>query len=496
MANTYTKIGIIQTASQPGDFPNNLRAVINGYRECLEHDAQLVIASAASVCGLEPGALARRHSFTEQAEDCLQKITRELGEVPLLLAAYTRCIPDEAMYTGLPCSEFDETVSAWQEKDYIVQMVPYLLERDGVTELETNQAIDIDGQTFYLDLGEEEILPAGACDFIIRMPSTPWHTTQAREDAELRSWEASMSDATVICCRPIGTAEGNIYGGGSTVHSPEGKELLRLPFFEPAAMVVDLNRPKPVLALPDPAEILCSAMERGIRDMVRNNCFSGVCVPLDSPNSAVLGVLCVEALGAANVTGITFKGNGELAENLGITCYQPDSEKLVSCASELLGAEQQAALVERVETAIAMSYAESRGLLLCSALNRREIMLGEFASYGRSGGYLAPLGNLYDVDIFLMSERLSEKYAQVFGALTPPAAGNTDRIIHELADLNRPAGYLLNPETNYMFKENDVRHTQRRIVASAMKRSQLPIILQAGPKDQQHHFPICHRLND
>ena len=90
MATKITKIGIIQIASLPGDFPNNLRAVVNGYRECLEHGAQLVVAPASAVCGLEPHSLARRDSFLAQTQDCLEKISKELGEVPMLLAAYSR----------------------------------------------------------------------------------------------------------------------------------------------------------------------------------------------------------------------------------------------------------------------------------------------------------------------------------------------------------------------------------------------------------------------
>lgn len=495
MATKITKIGIIQIASLPGDFPNNLRAVVNGYRECLEHGAQLVVAPASAVCGLEPHSLARRDSFLAQTQDCLEKISKELGEVPMLLAAHSRNFQDEDLYAGVVC-EGDDNYEPWLEQDMVVELTPYLLDCDGVTELEANSTIDINEQLVYVDLDDGEILPDDECDLIVRLPHAPWHTSQAKEDAEMRSWEASMSATPVICCRPVGTADGNIYGGGSTVHSSAGDLILRLPFFEAAAEVVNLKRPKPVLALPEPAEILCSAIERGIRDTVKNNCYSGVCVPLDAPHSALLGVICVEALGASNVAGISFKGNKELADKLGITCYEPATGNLLDSAASLFDDDQSAALTERIETAIAMSYAESRALLLCSTLTRREIMLGDFACYGRSGGHLVPLGNLYDVDLFLMSERLAEKYSDIFGALSAPPAGNTDRIIHELVDRNKAAGELLHPEKNYMFKENDVRLTQRRIVASAMKRTQLPIILQAGSQDQQHSFPTVHRLND
>ena len=123
-------------------------------------------------------------------------------------------------------------------------------------------------------------------------------------------------------------------------------------------------------------------------------------------------------------------------------------------------------------------------------------MLGEFNLYGLSGGHLAPLGNLYDVDIYLLSERFREQYSNLFGSLTAPQTGTTNRIIHELADLNTPPSALLREEMSYLFKENDVRLIQRKLVASAIKRSQLPIILHMDPPLEQLHFPLSHRLND
>ena len=123
-------------------------------------------------------------------------------------------------------------------------------------------------------------------------------------------------------------------------------------------------------------------------------------------------------------------------------------------------------------------------------------MLGDFRMCGLSGGHIAPLGNLYDIEIFLLSERLKEQFPDLFGALAAPPHGTTNRIIHELADMNTPPSELLQEEMNYLFKENDVRLIQRKIVASAIKRTQLPIILHADAPTEQLHFPISHRLND
>lgn len=495
MNTPISKIGLIQTAPLTGDFPNNLRAIVQGYRECLEHGAELVIAPAAALCGLEPRSLALRRSFINQSRSALDKLAKELGSTPLLLASYTLTFSEDELYVGMTC-EGDEDNDPWLANDRSIQLTPYLLENESVTELESNSVVTIGDSRFYVDLGDEEILPSEDFDFMVRLPISPWYAATAKDDSMTRKWEASMSGAWVICCRPVGTADGNLYGGGSAVYSPEEKTLLRLPFFETAARVVNINRKTEAPNLPTMEEMMTIALERGIRDTVRNNCFSGVCIPLDHPHSALLGVLCVEALGSSQVTGVTFDEHNTLADKLGISCFKPQIAGLAEAASAALGGEDSPALLERMRTAIALSHAESRGMMLCSPLGRCEIMLGEFNMYGLSGGHLAPLGNLYDVDIYLLSERFREQYSDLFGSVSAPPTGATNRIIHELTDRNTPPSELLREEISYLFKENDVRLIQRKLIASAIKRTQIPIIFHVDAQIEQHTFPISHRLND
>lgn len=494
MTRAIKKIGLIQTSPLPGDFSNNLRAIVQGYRECLNHGAELVIAPAAALCGLEPGALSIRRSFISQTRAALDTLSKELGTAPLLLGGYTNVLGADEVYVGIMAGEGDED-DPWMSQDQSITLVPYLLEKDSVTELNSNECFTLENSTLYVDLTDEEQLPDVMADLIIRMPSTPWYAGSFQNDYELRSWEANMSGCPIACIRPVGTSAGHVYGGGSALYNAEGTPILRLPLFENAARVADLSRSTQALELPEPAEQLSQALERGIRDNVRNNCFSGVCVPLDHTHSALLAALCIEAIGAANVCGISFDAENKLAEKLGISCFCPQTSQLEEATKLTLSEEESPALIDRMRTAIALTHAESRGLMLCTPLARRELMLGEFRMYGQSGGHLAPLGNLYDIDLFLLSEYLKEKYPDLFGALGTPPNGNTCRIIHELADLNTPPSELLN-ETHYLFKENDVRLIQRKIVASALRRSQLPIILHADPPIEQLHFPISHRLND
>ena len=82
------KIGIIQTTPLTADFSNNVRQIIQGYRDCINHGATLVVASAYALCGAGAKDLASRTSFLQQAETAIEYLSSELGEVPLITASY------------------------------------------------------------------------------------------------------------------------------------------------------------------------------------------------------------------------------------------------------------------------------------------------------------------------------------------------------------------------------------------------------------------------
>ncbi len=492
----HLKIGIIQNAPVTADFPNNLRSIVQGYRDCLDHGAELVVAPATALCGPRPAALATRRSFLLQTQAALEALSHELGDAPLLLGAYAPLFPgdtddwDSLMHEG----GLEEGAYGLQLEE-CVDLVPFLLERDTVTELPDAGVTEIDGRSVYVDICAGEVLPDEVdFDLLIHLADSCWHTDSARQEEENRQWEARSNNVPIVCTHATGTADGYLYGGGSGIYSATGKTLLRLPFFETASRVADTGGAPHSRVLPRASELLEQALIRGIRDSVHNNGYNGVCLPLDHINSPLLAALCTEALGSTNVCGVTFSNDSQAsktAQALGITVQTLDAAPLLSAAN----AKENTPLATRLSAAMLSSLADERGLMLLCPLGRHEIMLGQFTLYGESCGLLAPLGNLYQMDIHLLTQSLGERYSGLIGTLAEPTLPEQDRIIHELADSNVSPSELLtnNP---ILFPENDVRHVQRRLIASALKRAQLPTILRVDAPNEQHEFPLCHRLND
>ena len=482
------KIGIIQNAPLTADLSNNLRQIVQGYRECLDHGANLIIAPAHALCGADLGDLTERTSFVRQAEAALESLARELGDTPLITASYVPMPMLEDGHGYFPENGYDEPLLPGI-------LTPYLLEDGEITELE--EAIDIGAHRVFVDFGDElDIVEAEGCDLIVHLNTAPWYAGSPRKQEDNNQWEAKEMGIPVVCISHIGTSNGNIYAGGSAVFNPAGNTVCRLPFFETCNKVIDVNSKKKAIGLPLEEELLCSALERGIRDTVRNNGYSGVCLDLAHPNADLMAALCVEALGSTNVVGISSGNDSHIPSALKISCTKLPTADLLNMADTLVP-DNSKSLKSRLNAAVQFSYAESRGLMYLCPLTRSNIMLGNFDQYGDSCGHFAPLGNLYEVDLFMMRRYLAEKYTDLFGTIEEPAPNSdkNDLIIHELADRNISAGALLSGHV-CPFSENEVRLIQRKIIASALKRTQLPMVLHTDSKEEQLDIPVSHRLND
>lgn len=482
------KIGIIQNTPLTADLSNNLRQIVQGYRECLDHGANLIIAPAFALCGADLGDLTERISFAQQAETALESLARELGDTPLITASYVPLPILDDGHGYFPENGYDEPLLPGV-------LTPYLLENGEITELEST--IDVGAHRIFVDLGDEfDEVEAEGCDLIVHLNTDPWYAGAPRKQEESYQLEAKDMNVPVVCVNHVGTSDGNIYAGGSAVFNKTGHTICRLPFFEASNKVIDLKSKKKSINLPLEEELLCMALERGIRDTVRNNGYSGVCLDLAHPNADLLSALCVEALGASNVVGVSNGNESHIPAALKISCAKLPTANLLDMADTLVP-DNSKSLKNRLNAAVQFSYAESRGLMYLCPLTRSSIMLGNFDQYGDSCGHFAPLGNLYEVDLFMLRRYLAEKYTDLFGSIQEPATSSdkNDLIIHELADLNISAGHLLNGHV-CPFSENEVRLIQRKIIASALKRTQLPMVLHTDPKAEQLVIPVTHRLND
>lgn len=499
MVQHLNKIGIIQTAPIPGDFSNNLRSLVQGYRECLNKGADIVISSVYALSGLSPKDLLRRRSFLRQMEAAMETLAEELSvtDVPLVtgyaLNPLLTPIDDEdedfwEMDDGL-LYDAEEGTPTMHET---VILTPCLIHRGTLRTLVDGSCATVGKFLCHVTTSAQESLPEGTVDLIIHLPKEPWYNLSEEKERQMFCWESQMAQTPVICVHPVGTADGNLYGGGSALYL-DNKVAGLLPYFEACSTTLRLNTTL-TKNIPPPELIsqVEKALVRGIRDTVHQNGFSGVCVPLDDDNSKLLVNLCVRALGSDNVVGISFENNSYP----GIDCKSVDISPILRETTKLtIVIEDVLILQQRIQGSLLATFAQEKGLMLLSTLDRHALMMGEFTLYGQSNGYLAPLGNLYRVDLFLLARYIAEQETGMENLYPEPERSEEDRIIHELTEKNIAAMDILKASDNQK-KENTVRFIQRKTIASALNRTQTPMTLFLSSPEEQLSLPITHRLND
>lgn len=499
MSKFLKKIGIIQSRSLPGAFPDNLRQIVQGYRECLDHGADIVIAPLTALSGSATDDLKRRRSFLRQMEEATETLAAELAvtDTPLLTGY---CI------NPLLTLPDDDDDSAWEMDDGLlydaeeenysmhasVITVPCLIQRGTIRILTDGGTATIGNILCHVTTSGEESLPDGDVDLIIHMPETPWHNLSTETEITIFSWESHATQAPVVCVHPVGSEAGRLFGGGSALYH-RNKLTGLLPLFETACYTLRIPTSPKATGITPPELItqVEKALLFGIRDTVQQQGYTGVCLSLDYPNSKLLAYLCVQALGADNVCGVSFSGE----EYPGIKNIRLQADELLQLAGNILTTNEGEALEQRLKASLMTTFAEEKGLMLLSTLDRHAIMLGDFTLYGEACGYLAPLGNLYQIDSFLLCRHIADKAPEMLHAIAEPPQPEQDRIIHDLSERNISASdILLNNQDG--LQENTVRSIQRKIAASALKRTQLPLILRLAAPSEQLTIPLSNRLND
>jgi NAD+ synthetase len=164
----------------------------------------------------------------------------------------------------------------------------------------------------------------------------------------------------------------------------------------------------------------------GLKDYARRCGFTQAVVGSSGGiDSALTLVLATEALGTANVVGITmpskFSSEGSVSDsvvlcrNLGITLIEHPIRNIVSAFEEAYAASFGEALQglplenlqARVRGTTLMEYSNRFGHLLLTTGNKSEVSVGYCTLYGDTNGGLGLIGDLYKTEIFALCRHIN-----------------------------------------------------------------------------------------
>jgi NAD+ synthase (glutamine-hydrolysing) len=164
-------------------------------------------------------------------------------------------------------------------------------------------------------------------------------------------------------------------------------------------------------------EEVWSALTMGLGDYVRKNGFTSVALGLSGGiDSALVATIAVDALGKANVVGVSLPSKyssahslsdaKQLAENLGIDYRVIEIEPVVQSylsATTLTGIAEEN-VQARVRGSLLMGLSNQEGHLILATGNKSELAVGYSTLYGDAVGGFAPIKDIFKVDVWALAK--------------------------------------------------------------------------------------------
>ncbi len=441
-------IGIAQINSVVGDFPGNVKRILAAYRECLEAGADLVVTPELSLVGYPPRDLVFKSQFVPKCLQALDYLAGEIREVPLLVGYVDHhhpCHPGKPFRNAAAWLENGEiqhriwktllpTYDVFDELRYFepgesCEPIVWNGHRIGVTICEDIWTDDALPRPLY-DRNPVEELSAKGIDLLLNLSASPFHLGKPLLRRAMLGGVAHKAQVPAIYCNAVGANDQLVFDGHSLVTDAQGRLAAQMAGFRESSLVIN-----PFLAVEDEvsldscdAEQLYQALVLGVRDYVNKCGFSSVCLGLSGGiDSALTAVIAADALGPANVRGLTmpspYSSGGSvddsfaLAKNLGIRC----DELPISNAFEAIKATMvpvfddkpedvtEENMQARIRGLMLMALSNKENHLLLTTGNKSELAVGYCTIYGDMCGGLAVISDLPKVRVYEVSRWINRE---------------------------------------------------------------------------------------
>jgi NAD+ synthase (glutamine-hydrolysing) len=449
------KLTLAQLNLTVGDVDGNVARMVAAARQAAWAGSQLVVFPELAVSGYYPGDLLDEPAFLRQVEDGLASLRAASRELPGLAwvfgAPLTRDGPGKKLENGLLVMQDGEvllryakqllpTYNIFDERRHFepgpdvakvlrigAAQVGLLICEDGWND---------DGADYCVNPFER--LRDAAPDLVISINASPSHIGKREQRHQVFTSASKRNGLPILYVNHIGGHDQLVYDGASFAVEPEAgvvfeaerfvESVRTLGFEEGRFVELDGQRPP----RPDPAGLSAMAFYQaqivlGLRDYARRCGFTQAVVGSSGGiDSALTLALATQALGAANVVGITmpssFSSSGSvtdsaaLCRNLGIALLnhpiQGAVEALKAQFADSFGAPMQGLTLEnlqaRVRGTVLMAYSNANGHLLLTTGNKSEVSVGYCTLYGDTNGGLGLIGDLYKTEVFALCRHLND----------------------------------------------------------------------------------------
>ena len=461
------KIGFAQINTVVGDFAGNAAKIARAAKDLERRGAQIILTPELSLTGYPPQDLLFKSDFVPRNLAALDELHRHVGKAALLVG----CVDVNTSGKGHP---FFNAAAVLEKNRPIRKVFKSLLPTydvfDEARYFEPGPApapLDIGGRrigvTICEDIWTPEYLPRGlysrdpvhdlvtaGAAAILNLSASPFQIGKPALRREMIRRQAGRHRVPFFYCNAVGGNDQLVFDGYSLAATADGVVWMQAPGFQEGTFVLDIGdmnhevefrtegaegSPAKVSVLdPWPSEAMARTDMADLRDglvlglhdyMVKCGFRTAVIGLSGGIDSAVTACIAVEALGAANVTGVAmpsaFSSDHsvedalQLAANLGMECLKiPISGSFEAFKEQMSGAFSgkpeditEENMQARLRGLTLMSLSNKFGHLLLTTGNKSELAVGYCTLYGDMCGGLAVISDLPKTTVYKLAEFLN-----------------------------------------------------------------------------------------
>ncbi len=456
------KIAIAQLNPTIGDLPGNAQQILKSAMIAESQGVSVLLTPELSLCGYPPRDLLLNPGFIDAMERQLTELAQQLPSQLHVLVGTVQRNPQshqggKPLYNsmaGLTGGQVTQhfhkrllpTYDVFDEHRYFEphSQSHHFTVRDGVRTYRIGVTICEDiwndeefwSQRHYAcnplaDLADAQV------DLIVNLSASPYTVEKQQLRESMLSHAARRYQVPILYVNQVGGNDDLIFDGRSVAFNGDGHLVYRGPgcqtdFAQLELTETGLSQGK-VVPLPDCREAeIWTALVLGVRDYVRKCGFSKVVLGLSGGiDSALVGAIAAEAVGAENVLGVlmsspyTSEGSVTdaiaLAKNLGIQTHHVYIEAAMTSFDKTLadlfaGTESGVAeenLQSRIRGTLLMAISNKLGHLLISTGNKSEMAVGYCTLYGDMDGGLAAIADVPKTQVYALCRWLNHRQSGV-----------------------------------------------------------------------------------
>lgn len=432
------KIGFAQINPIVGDITGNTALIQEAYARLAAAGADIVLTPELAITGYPPLDLLFESQFVPSNLEALNALARFTGAVPLVVG-----FVDEHAGVGKPFRNAAAFLHSGtiQAKRFKTLLPNYdVFDEDRYFEpAADNSVIEWNGQkigiTLCEDIWTEPFLPRAlytaspldalssqGADLVLNLSASPFTLGKPERRIQMLSAAAKSKRVAIAYCNCAGANDQLVFDGNSILLNAEGNLLAQLPAFAPHSIVTDLRGPAVADVPMHESESLFNALVLGVRDYMRKCGFRSAVLGLSGGiDSAIVACIAAEALGAANVLGVTMPteyssagsvaDSEQLARTLGINflnipiqkSFETFQEQFKDIFAGLAPNEAEENMQPRLRGMTLMALSNKLGHLVLSTGNKSELAVGYCTLYGDMCGGLAVISDVPKTQIYALS---------------------------------------------------------------------------------------------